>query len=96
MTTTKDAVDLNSGSVQPAAAMQIQTWLVDYLANALKFDRAEIDVTKTFEAYGLDSASAVGMAGDLGEWLGREIDPTLPYDYPTIAALAQRLAEVRQ
>jgi acyl carrier protein len=94
--TTKDTVHLNNGGSEPAAALQIQTWLVDYLADALKFDRDEIDVTKTFETYGLDSASAVGMAGDLGEWLGREIDPTLPYDYPTIAALAQRLAEVQQ
>lgn len=41
--------------------------------------------------YGLDSVTAVGLAGELEEWLGRQITPTLIYDYPTIAGLIQYL-----
>ncbi len=33
------------------------------------------------------------MTGDLEDWLGCELDPTLLYDYPTIDALAWHLAE---
>jgi acyl carrier protein len=33
------------------------------------------------------------MSGDLEDWVGRKIDPTLLYDYPTIETLAQHLAE---
>jgi acyl carrier protein len=95
MTTTNETRDADASQRQRSAA-QIQAWLVAYLAVALKLDRAEIDVGKTFEAYGLDSAAAVGMTGDLEEWLGYEIDPALPYDHPTIADLAQRLAEAER
>jgi acyl carrier protein len=33
------------------------------------------------------------MTGDLEDWVERKIDPTLLYDYPTIEALSQHLAE---
>jgi len=36
------------------------------------------------------------MTGDLEEWLEREFDPTVLYDYPTIELLTAHLAsEVR-
>ena len=31
---------------------------------------------------------AVSFAGDLEEWLGRDLPATLLWDYPTLAALA--------
>src|SRR5207249_2733002 len=43
-------------------------------------------------SFGLGSLQAVGLAGDLQEWLGRPLSPTLVYEYPTIEALAQHLA----
>ena len=33
------------------------------------------------------------MTSELSDWLGREIDPTINYSYPTVAALAKHLAE---
>ena len=77
---------------KPIAA-EIQTWLVSYIAELLEIESDEIDMTTPFDRYGLDSAAAVGMTGDLSEWLGLELDPTVAYDYPTIEALAGYLSE---
>jgi acyl carrier protein len=33
------------------------------------------------------------MTGELENWLGYSIDPTLIYDYPTIESFAQHLTE---
>ena len=72
---------------------EIQSWIVSYLAELLELDPNDIDLAIPFDNYGLDSAVAVGMTGDLEDWMGRELDPTLLYDYPTIEVLAQHLAE---
>ncbi len=77
---------------KPATAKEIQAWLVSYLAELLEIEPDEIDVTIPFDRYGLDSSAAVGLTGDLEDWLGSEIDPTLMYDYPTIQALANHVA----
>jgi acyl carrier protein len=70
---------------------EIQDWIVSYLADLLEVDEDEIDVTIPFDRYGLDSSAAVGMTGDLEDWLETEIDPTLLYDYPTVEALVKHL-----
>ncbi|HAX75260.1 MAG TPA: phosphopantetheine-binding protein [Cyanobacteria bacterium UBA11372] len=77
----------------PLTAAAIQAWIVSYLAQLLEIQPDEIDTEIPFDQYGLDSSAAVGMTGDLEDWMGRKIDPTLLYDYPTIQALAQHLAE---
>jgi len=74
------------------SAAEIQYWLTAYLANLLEMPHEDIEPTVTFDAYGLDSAAAVGMTGELENWLGWDVDPTLPYIYTTIATLAQHLA----
>jgi acyl carrier protein len=74
-------------------ATEIEEWLVSYLAQVLEIPPDEVEVAIPFERYGLDSATAIGMSGELGDWLGDELDPTLPYDYPTIESLARHLAD---
>lgn len=80
------------GKELPSAA-EIQAWIVSYLAQLLEIDLDEVNVTIPFDQYGLDSAAAVGLTGDMEDWLGRKLDPTLLYDYPTAEALARHLAE---
>ena len=70
---------------------EIQTWLVSHIAELLEIEPDEVDVTIPFDRYGLDSSAAVGIIGDLEDWLGSELEPTLMYDYPTIEALAQHV-----
>lgn len=70
----------------------IETWLVAHVANAMKIAAAEIDPRQTFEYYGLGSLEGASMIGDLENWLGRALDATLVWDYPSIALLARHLA----
>lgn len=76
---------------QPTAA-EIQDWIVAYLADLLEIEPDEVDVTISFDRYGLDSSAAVGMTGDLETWLGRDLDPTLLYDYPTVEAMVRHIS----
>lgn len=80
--------------VQPAQA--IQAWLVSQIATRLKVNPHNVDVREPFARYGLDSVQAVNLAGELEEWLGRRLSPTLAYEYPTIEILAQYLAGDRE
>jgi acyl carrier protein len=72
---------------------EIEAWLASKLAEFLDMDPGEIDVSAPFDRYGLDSYAAVGLISALEEWLGRELSPTLPYEYVTIESLAQHLIE---
>lgn len=69
----------------------VRNWLVQRLAEVLKVEPQEVDVNQSFADYGLGSMSAVRLAGDLETWLGREIPPTLTWDYPTIEHVVQYL-----
>lgn len=69
----------------------IHTWLITKLAELLFIEPGTIDIYEPFADYGLGSADAVGLSGELGEWLGRDLSPTLVFDYPSIAVLADYL-----
>ncbi len=83
---------IQNSTVDRASITEIQDWTVAYIADLLEIDPDEIDTALPFDRYGLDSTAAVGLTGDLEDWLGIEIDPTLLYDYPTIDSLAKYLA----
>lgn len=70
----------------------IQRWLVEYLSTKLEVDVEKIDTTLMFDRYGLDSITMTSLAAELGERIGRELDPSLAYDHPTIDALAEHLS----
>ncbi|WP_193195495.1 acyl carrier protein [Nostoc sp. MG11] len=91
ISTVLESSKVNTSKQMPIPS-EIQAWIVSYVANLLEVDSDEIDVTIPFDRYGLDSSAAVGLTGDLEDWLGQEIDPTLMYDYPTVQALVQHLS----
>lgn len=72
---------------------EIQEWLVLQLSELLVLEPGDIDVREPLDTYGLASREAVMLSGDLEDWLGRRLSPTLVYEYPTIAALAQHLGQ---
>jgi acyl carrier protein len=82
-----------ASSVSSKSVIEIQQWIVAYLAELLGVDSDAVDVKIPFDRYGLDSSAAIGMTGELEDWLGYSIDPTLIYDYPTIESFAQHLTE---
>jgi acyl carrier protein len=75
-------------------AADISSWLIDYLASQLKVDSKQIDVNRQFDEYGFDSAAAMQLVGELEDYLGRQLSPSLPYQYPSVAALSAVLAEL--
>ncbi|MEH2323165.1 MAG: acyl carrier protein [Nostoc sp.] len=72
---------------------EIKEWLISYLADLLEIEPEQVNVETTFARYGLDSSVAVVLTGDLADWLGKELELRLVWDYPTIASLAQHLNE---
>ena len=72
---------------------RIETWIAVQLSESLGIPAKEIDVRQPFISFGLDSAQAVGLSGDLEDFLDRSLSPTLIWDYPTIESLARYLSE---
>jgi acyl transferase domain-containing protein/acyl-CoA synthetase (AMP-forming)/AMP-acid ligase II/acetylornithine/succinyldiaminopimelate/putrescine aminotransferase/alpha-ketoglutarate-dependent taurine dioxygenase len=76
------------------AVWAIQAWLMQELSKRLGVPASEISVHEPFASYGLDSMGAIGLTGELETWMERRLDPTLAYDYPSVAALAGYLAGI--
>ncbi|MDX1253490.1 MAG: acyl carrier protein [Gammaproteobacteria bacterium] len=75
-----------------ATQAQIEEWLVSYIADLRGIKKEKISRTTILSKYGLDSASAVTLSGDLMDWLKCDIDPTLLYEHPTIEQAAAHIA----
>jgi len=72
---------------------EIQLWLISNISAVVEVDPQTIDIHKPLEYYGMDSMQAMHLSGDLEDWLGRQLSPTVVWDYPTIELLARHLAE---
>ena len=79
---------------QARSAEDITHWLLDKLAAILDTPSHDLDTSAQLMEYGLSSAEAAILAGDLEDWLGCVLPPTLAWEYPTIDALAHYLAAV--
>ncbi len=71
----------------------IEEWLVSKLSAHSGVAREEVDLRRPFAYFGLDSARALTLLGELERWLGRHVSPTVLWNYPTIESLARALAE---
>lgn len=83
-------------NLEKRTAKEIKNWCASYIGEILEIEPDEIDTAVPFDRYGLDSSAAITLTGDLEEWSGLELDPTLMYDYPTINALSEYLAQSNQ
>ena len=74
---------------------EMQTWLISWLSHKLHVSISEIDSTKAFADYGIDSVTAVELAQDLQEWLGisQKLEATIAWNFPTIEDLARYLSD---
>jgi acyl-CoA-binding protein/acyl carrier protein len=77
-------------------AADIQSWLISYLCELLEIQPDQIELKIPFQRYGLSSAEGTVLIGDLEAAVGYKLAPTLVYEYPTIEALAQHIAEEMQ
>ncbi|MEQ9355861.1 AMP-binding protein [Coleofasciculus chthonoplastes] len=76
----------------PTTVLDIQQWMISWLAQALQLTPQQIDPQRPFADYGLDSVIAVELVEQLGRWLGKEIEITLVWNFPSIADAAAYLA----
>jgi acyl transferase domain-containing protein/acyl-CoA synthetase (AMP-forming)/AMP-acid ligase II/acyl carrier protein/NAD(P)-dependent dehydrogenase (short-subunit alcohol dehydrogenase family) len=61
------------------------------VAGKLSLDHSSVDPKQPFADYGLSSLQLAELAGDLEQYLGREISPSLLYAYPTLDSLVRYL-----
>lgn len=71
--------------------MTLTDWLVDRVACYLAMSPDAIDTDRTFGDYGLDSAFALTLCTDLETEIGVLVEPTFPFDFPSIDAMATEL-----
>ena len=87
-----------SQAAVPAAAAAspsesaIADWLVSRLSRESGIHADEVDLGQPFASFGVDSARALLLVGDLETWLGRRLPPIVLWNYPTVEALARHLA----
>lgn len=87
------AVNNNTSNIGSTSRVEvIQGWLIDKLAELLEIEPNQIDIARDFEEYGLESAEAINLSGDLEDFLGCRLPPTLLWDYQNIESLARYLA----
>jgi acyl-CoA synthetase (AMP-forming)/AMP-acid ligase II/acyl carrier protein len=70
----------------------IADWLVSRLSRESGIHPDEVDLGQPFASFGVDSARALLLVGDLETWLGRRLPPIVLWNYPTVEALARHLA----
>ena len=80
-----------SDAQQLRSTDEIRNWLVEKVAGLLGVSAREVDLSKPFAEYGLDSKDAVGLSGQLEVFLGTRLPATLLYEYPSIQSLIPRL-----
>jgi acyl carrier protein len=71
----------------------IERWVVERVAFYLECRVDDVDPAVSLAETGIDSASAVGLCGDVEDYWQIDADPTLVFDYPTIADIAAFIAE---
>jgi acyl-CoA synthetase (AMP-forming)/AMP-acid ligase II/acyl carrier protein len=81
-----------SAAKGPRSEQEITAWLIVRLSTESGIDSEEIDLGQPFAAFGLDSARALVLVGELETWLGQRLSPVVLWNYPTIEALARQLA----
>ncbi|MGW2522135.1 acyl carrier protein [Streptomyces sp. NPDC001617] len=81
----------------PVTEETVRAWMVDYLVDKLDVDSSEVDTSRSFEDYGLDSRTGIQMCGKLEKFVELRLSPALLYEYGSIDAVAahlgRRLAE---
>jgi acyl carrier protein len=92
MPTASDAAAPAAAKTHTHTEAEIQAWLISNIATLVEIDPKNIDIAKPLEYYGMDSMQAMHLSGDLADWLGSELSPTVVWDYPTIELLARHLA----
>jgi len=83
-------------SVSPKTQEEIQSWIQEKVADHLGVEAGEVDVNQEFMTFDVDSIVAFSLAGEIVQWTGMELSPTLVWEYPTISDLSVYLSHEMQ
>jgi len=72
---------------------EILEWLQSNLGAELERDAASISADAKFTELGVDSISMLAIAGDLEQWLGLTVLPSMLWEHSTLEQLAAALAQ---
>jgi acyl carrier protein len=75
------------------SAEEIRDWIVVRLSRVLNQPPEQIDVHQPIMRFGLDSVATVALISDLETWLGFRFRSNPLNEQPTIASLAEYLAQ---
>jgi acyl carrier protein len=67
---------------------QVADWLIDWIAKETRMPAAGIETGHSLLQYSLSSVTATILVGDLEDWLGCQLPPTIVWDYPSIDEMA--------
>jgi acyl carrier protein len=76
-----------------AERRSILRWLTTQLASYLEVPATAIDSMVPLAEMGVDSVHAVSLVGDVEAHFDIDVDPTLIFDYPTLAHIAEFIDE---
>jgi phthiocerol/phenolphthiocerol synthesis type-I polyketide synthase E len=76
-----------------SATDEIRSWLVGVVSKIAGTRPEDIDPSAPFDHYGINSVEAVTISGQLEDFLGAPLSPTMLYDHPTINRLASALGD---
>ncbi|WP_316214631.1 SDR family NAD(P)-dependent oxidoreductase [Bradyrhizobium sp. SZCCHNR2035] len=71
----------------------ITEWAVDQIAALAGLKSAEVETDQPIMSLGIDSAAIAALSARLSDFLGRSIEPTFLFEYPTIEKAASALAQ---
>jgi acyl carrier protein len=71
---------------------EIEAWLVARISSLLGIEPSAINRNEPFTAYGLTSKDAVAISGELEDFVGVTLSPTILYECPNVESLARYLS----
>ena len=71
----------------------IMRWLTGQLASYLEVPASAIEPHVPLAEIGVDSVHAVSLVGDVEAHFDIDVDPTMIFDYPTLAHIAEFIDE---
>ncbi|MGZ2745006.1 hybrid fatty acyl-AMP ligase/type I polyketide synthase [Burkholderia stagnalis] len=87
---------LPRASAPPAAAgrstQALVQWCIERVAHLSGIAPGNLDPDAPFSVYGLESKDAIMLSGELQDWLGQPVSPTVVYDFPSISLLARHFS----
>ena len=73
---------------------EIVNWLTARISRDIGISPDAIRSDEPLTYHGLDSVQVLTLVGELGDFLGARLHPSIAWKYPTIALLADHLASI--